>query len=127
MINIVISLIVALILVPVMHGVFLKWHNLYLPLTPLKDIKLEAKRQAEIYSFGVVWHRVALGLRLSLWLALWFATERNYWITGIIIVATSIAYPIIINLINGWKWYFVGTTSLTDRIIRKVLFFVNFD
>jgi len=126
-INIIISAISALILFASIHGVFIRWHNLHLPYTPLKDAEKEKLRQAYIKRSSKLWHRLSLALRIFIWLIVWFVSNGSYWITVPVIVITAVSYPVIINLINRWKWYYVGKTALTDRIIRMVFYKVNFD
>jgi hypothetical protein len=119
-------IVLALLLFATFNGVILKWHNLFLPRTPFADPELEHRRQNCIKSWNKWWHRNALAIRVSLWIAIWLVSE-NWLVTILIIIADCLWYPILINLINCWKWYHIGTTAWWDIQIRKLFPKINFD
>jgi len=113
-------IVIALILFGVFNGLIIKWRNLSLPSIPLVDELKEKLRQRDIKLWNKWWHRVALSLRICLWISIWMIT-LNWYITIPIIIIDCIAYPIIINLINYLKWNHIGTTAKTDILIRKTI------
>lgn len=42
-------------------------------------------------------------------------------IAGIAILIAGLWYNIVINLINGWKWYYLGSSNDSDGIINKMI------
>ena len=113
-------LVITLILFWIFNGLTVKWNLLHLPTKPLEDVELEKLRQRDIKLWSKWWHRVALVIRVCLWLSIWMIT-LNWILTLIIIVIDCIGYPITINLINGLKWNFIGTTAKTDILITKTI------
>ena len=99
-------IVIALILFMCFNGLIVRWNN---------EIKPNRKLM-----WSKWWHRTALLIRICLWLSIWMVTS-NWYIFLSIIIIDCILYPILINLINGLKWYYVGTTSKTDILIRKIL------
>jgi len=78
-----------------------------------------------------LYHIMSLFVRIGLFLLLGLLTKHIPGIMKFIYLATFafLAWPgynITINLFRGDKWYYVGTDGI-DRVIRKILFFVNFD
>lgn len=116
-----------LIAFSVFNGLVIKWHNAHGPnYLPLDDYT-NYMRTAKIKDLNEKWHRFGLSLRVSVWLIIFFASERNYLLTTIFIAVDCIAFPVTINLINNLKWYYVGTTAKTDKLIRKMFPRLNFD
>lgn len=116
--------VIALILLAAMHGVFIRWHNTHGTPVPYADPQLEELRQAAIKRWSKVWHKLALAVRVFIWLIVWLVC-RDWLIFSLVVVLTAFEYNISINLINNLKWYYVGTTSMTDQLIRKLLPFIN--
>lgn len=104
-------IIIALVLFMAFNGLIIKWYS-------AKEIDKEF--------WSKWWHKCALAIRVCLWLAIWMITSNWFIFIGVI-VADSILYPILINLINNLKWYYVGTTSTIDKFIRKVFHTIKFD
>ena len=113
-------IVIALILFWCFNGLMLRWHNLHLPITPLKDIDAENRRQGLIEMWSTWWHRASLAIRVCLWLSVWLITSNWYIFIGVIIF-DSIGYTIVINLINKWKWNYLGTTSKIDVLIKSII------
>jgi len=103
-INMIGFIIIALILFMCFNGLIIRWHN-----------EIQANTKA---MWSKWWHRCALAIRVCLWLSIWLITFNWFIFIGVIIV-DSILYPILINLINGLKWNYIGTTSSIDKLIRK--------
>lgn len=99
-------IIIALLLISPFMGLILKWHN-------------EPNVNFKAY-WSKWWHRIALAIRVCLWLSVWMLTA-NWILTLVVVIIDCIAYPIIINLINGWKWYYLGSTSKIDILIKKTI------
>lgn len=122
--NIIIAAIAALILFGAFNGVVIKWHNAHGSSVPYVDKELERMRQVYIKRWSKSWHRLALAMRIFIWLIVWF-TGRDWLTTSLVIALTAIEYNVSINLINGLKWYYIGTTSKTDQLIRRLLPFIK--
>lgn len=108
-IDIVISSIVVLILFGVFNGLIVKWA--YAPV----DERDFCRKW---------WHRCGMCLRIFVWFIVW-NTTKDIFDTALIIILTAIEYNVSINLINGMKWWSVGTTSSTDKLIRKLFPFIK--
>lgn len=102
-------IVIALLLFIVFNGLIIKWHN-------AKEIDKEF--------WNKWWHRAAIAIRVCLWFAVWMVTSNWYIFLGVIAI-DCILYPIGINVINGLKWYYVGTTSKIDILIRKTLLWLK--
>jgi hypothetical protein len=111
--NIIISSILALVLFGAFNGLIIRWH--YEPIIDKRAM------------WSKWWHRCAMAIRVFIWLIVWFVSEKSWLITVTVILATAVEYNITINLINNLKWYYVGTTSKTDKLIRKLFSFIKFD
>jgi len=111
-VNMLISAIIAVTILGAVNGVLIKWKN--------------SKTIEEEKMWSKWWHRGMLTIRTFIILMLWF-TLHNYLIIGTVLFVTAIEYNVTINLINGLKWYYVGTTAATDKLIRKLLPFVKWE
>jgi len=104
-------IVIALIAFAAYGGTIIKWER-------EKNIDKKA-------NWSKWWHRTGLLLRIMLWIAIFLVSDRNYATTGMIIVFSILEYNISINLIIGLKWWSVGTTADTDKLIRKLFPFIN--
>jgi hypothetical protein len=110
-IEIIIPIVTALVMFAAYGGLIIRWER-------EKDIDKKS-------FWSKCWHRIGLGLRIMLWLAIFLASNRSYADTGMIIVLSILEYNISINLIIGLKWWSVGTTAETDKLIRKLFPHIN--
>ena len=126
-INILVSAIMALVLFGAFNGLIIKWYNTKGGPARLLSEEAEKLRDRDLRLWSKWWHRCGLAIRVFIYMIVFFTTARDYMVTGIILLADCILFPVIINLINNLKWYYVGTTAKTDILIRKIFSFVNFD
>ena len=118
-IDVIISLIVALIAIGAREGLV------------LRDIRNGVSDDDAMLQKW--WHRAGAFIRGMIILAVFLAAKESLhlssrWILGgIAFLISSVWYNIAINLIEGDKWYKLGTSADTDRILRKIFFFINFD
>jgi hypothetical protein len=75
---------------------------------------------------STLWHWLGGAARGCLIAAVAFLTLSVWWTLGALF-AGGLLYNVFINIYKGHKWWYVGTVALTDKIIRKVLFFINFN
>jgi hypothetical protein len=73
-----------------------------------------------------LWHWLGGAARGCLVAAVAFLTLSPIWTLGAVILAWLV-YNGFINIYKGHKWWYVGTVAFTDRMIRKVLFFIDFN
>ncbi len=73
-----------------------------------------------------LWHWLGGAARACLIAAVAFLTLSVWWTAGAVVLAWF-AYNGFINVYKGHKWWYVGTVAFTDRMIRKVLFFIDFN
>jgi hypothetical protein len=118
--NIIILCVCVLIVFACFNGVIVRWQITDGSSLPLPDAFEEKVRQANIKRWLKLWHRLGLGLRVAIWLIIFFESDRNYILTGGIMFADCVTFPVLINLINNLPFYFVGTTADTDILIRKM-------
>jgi hypothetical protein len=111
-INVLVCTVMAVTILGAVNGVLIRWKN--------------AKTPDEEQMWSKWWHRGMLAIRAFIVLMMWVVLY-DYTITGIVLFATAIEYNITINLINKLKWYYVGTTAATDKLIRKLLPFVKWE
>ena len=96
-------LIIALVvlLTAVWNGLVIKWYN-------TKDQK-----------YSKMWHGVGFVVR-GLLVLLAYLTTFNFWITFALAFICWMPYNIIINKLNDWGWFYIGTTSTIHKLIRKI-------
>ena len=75
---------------------------------------------------STIWHALGFWLRFVL-IGLTYVVTVDLWFTGVALILLSVGYNVTINLFKGHRWYYVGTIAWTDRMIRKVLWFVKFE
>jgi hypothetical protein len=92
----------ALVLIAIWNGKVIMWH-----LTGLDK-------------YSKVWHSIGLIIRLVLCAVLYLSGGVIWAVVGCVIA--SIGYNIIINMIMGQKWYYVGKTSVIDKLIRRLFY-----
>ncbi len=73
-----------------------------------------------------LWHWLGGAARACLIAAVMVLTLSVWWTLGAVI-AGGLLYNVFINIFKGHKWWYVGTVAFTDRMIRKVLFFIDFN
>jgi hypothetical protein len=107
----VVILIVISILFSVFNGLVIKWK-----LT--NDAKLAATYSEWWHVVGGLIHILMVGQVLII----------GGWIWGLItFFVVWLIHNIVIAKMMKQKWYYVGKTAKTDILIRKILFFINFD
>jgi hypothetical protein len=72
------------------------------------------------------WHYVGGFMRISLFVLLYFVTH-NWMILSACAIIMFPLYNIACSVGRKQKWWYVGNVALTDRMIRKLFFFINFD
>lgn len=105
------GIVLTLIMLAIREGMLQKY--IYRKMKPAEKRKLSKQ-----------WHAVG-GIARVLLIALTVVAGWS-WLAAAA-VAGSLLYNVAINLYKGHKWWYVGTVALTDRIIRKLFFFINFD
>lgn len=76
---------------------------------------------------SVQWHAVGGLIRACLVGLVAWLSWPVWWIVLVAVVLAWPVYNAMINLYCEKRWFFVGTTAYTDKIIRKILWFVKFD
>jgi len=71
------------------------------------------------------WHTIAFIVKLPLVAVAYI--ESGLIAALVVTFICWIPYNIVIALMMGQKWYYVGKTAWTDKLIRKLLPFINFD
>lgn len=99
-------LVITLMLFMCFMGLIIRWNN-----EPIIDKK-------EMWSMW--WHRNALAIRVCIWLEVWLISLNWFIFLGVILI-DCITYPIVINLINGLKWNYLGNTAKIDILIKKII------
>jgi hypothetical protein len=123
-IEIIVSAIMALLLLGPVNGVIIRWFNVKSDVRFLNaDEALGVINQLAFWNSW--WHRGMLAIRCFLILIIFLESDRNYYITVPAVVFTSLEYNITINLINGLKWYYLGTTAKTDILLKKIFIFLR--
>lgn len=107
----IIILLIILILFSIFNGLIIKWK---LSDNITKTTKLSKQ-----------WHGVVLMIHILSILLLYLLGGLLWGIIGIGI--NWIIHNIIIALMLKQKWYYVGKTAWFDKMIRKILPFINFD
>lgn len=108
-------LLISLILIGIREGLVIK---------DLLDNKTSSKESRQ-------WHMIGFIIRSCQILTITFLTLilGFYWIviifTTLAILISAIWYNIIINLINGWKWYYLGASSKLDIKLGKFILWVK--
>lgn len=95
-----------IILTAVWNGMVIKW-----------GLEQDKQKVAHISRY---WHMVGFIIRGSL-VGLVYLLTSDYLYTGIAAFVCWLPYNWIINLINGWKLFYIGRTSTIDKLIRKIL------
>lgn len=72
------------------------------------------------------WHALGGFARIMLAGLSWIMWH-NWIILAAALFIISIGYNIVINVYKKHKWWYIGTTADTDKVIRKVFWFVDFD
>jgi len=98
------------ILFSVFNGLVINWKN-------------STAEKAERLSFA--WHGVGLVMHVLLVALIAFI---GGWFWAIVAFLLNwLGHNIIIAMIMGQKWFYVGKTAWTDKLIRRILPFINFD
>jgi hypothetical protein len=123
-IEIIVSAIMALLILGPTNGVIIRWFNVK------SDVRLLSADEAlgltnQLAFWNKWWHKGMLAIRCFLILIIFLESGRNYYITIPAVVFTSLEYNITINLINGLKWYYLGTTAKTDILLKKIFIFLR--
>lgn len=104
-----VGLLITILLIAGWNGLVINWRNA----TNSKDIR----------HYSDWWHAIGLVIRTTLVIVAFLVSN---WIFGLIAAFIAfILYNIIINLIIGEKWYYVGTTSTIDKLIRKLFLLIK--
>lgn len=75
--------------------------------------------------WSVRWHGTGLFIHAIMVAMLYLA---GGWIWGLVgLVTVWLLHNIIIALLMGQRWFYVGKTAWFDRQIRKIFKFINFD
>jgi hypothetical protein len=98
------------VLFSVFNGLIINWKN-------------STAEKAERLSFA--WHGVGLVMHVLLVALIAFIGGWLWAVMGFFL--NWIGHNIIIAVIMGQKWYYVGKTAWFDKMIRKLLPFINFD
>jgi hypothetical protein len=93
-------LLLNLILIAVWNGLVIRWY-----------ITREAK-------WSRWWHAVGLSIRALLVVAVYLAAGWKWSLVALFVA--GVPYNIIINLVMGQKWWYVGETSVVDRWVRRL-------
>jgi hypothetical protein len=94
-------LIAILLLTALWNGLVIRWY-----------LTREAK-------YSRWWHAVGLAIRALLVVAVYLVAG---WIWSLVaLFVAGVLYNIIINLVMGQKWWYVGETSVIDRWVRGLL------
>ena len=106
-----------LIFLGILTVLFAVWNGLV--------IRWKQAPQVEQPRWSNLWHGVAAIIHVII--ILLCAYLYKWWGLAVGLFVNWILYNIIIAKFLRQKWYYVGTTSRVDRIIRKLLPFINFD
>lgn len=71
------------------------------------------------------WHWFGLLIRLLI-VGLMFQYTYNWYLTGLIAFILSVVYTVSCNVGSKNKLYYLSNRGI-DKLIRKILFFINFD
>jgi hypothetical protein len=107
----IIILLIILILFSIFNGLVIKWK---LSNDVIKSAKLSKQ-----------WHGVVLVIHILSILLLYLLGGLLWGIIGGVL--NWLIHNIIIALMLKQKWYYVGKTAWFDKMIRKILPFINFD
>jgi hypothetical protein len=118
---IIISLLILLsLLFSIFNGVVINWKQAL----PTSD-KTTQEDYNKAKRLSIIWHGVGLVIHMVL-ITLFHLIGGYIWlIIGFFL--NWLGHNIIIALIMGQKWYYVGTTAWTDKLIRRIPPFINFD
>jgi len=108
------------ILFSVFNGIVINWKQTL----PVSDKATEADYN-KVKRLSWVWHGVGAIFHFILIMMFAFVGGWIWMLVGLFL--NWIGHNIIIALIMGQKWYYVGTTAWFDKQIRKLLPFINFD
>ena len=78
-------------------------------------------------SLSAQWHAVGAMIRAAMVAIIAGQTLPDWLPVTLAVVMAWPVYNAMINLYCGKRWYYVGTTAWTDRVIRRLFWFVNFD
>lgn len=78
-----------------------------------------AKDKATVVKESKLWHGIGFLIR-GLLVLLAYLTTHNFWITFAVAFICWLPYNMIINKLNDWDWFHIGTTSTIDKLIRKI-------
>jgi ABC-type Fe3+ transport system permease subunit len=73
-----------------------------------------------------LWHRLG-GLARACFVAAVAVLSWSIWWVLVAVVVAGLLYNIFINLYKDNRWWYIGTTAATDKLIRKIFWFINFD
>jgi len=76
-------------------------------------------------SYSDIWHLLGWVMRFIVF-GILFRAGANWIVLSVSVVMMWPIYNIAINIGRGNKWYYVSKKGI-DGVIRKVLFWVNFD
>jgi hypothetical protein len=108
------------ILFSVFNGLVINWQQSL----PVSD-KATPEQYANATRLSWVWH--GIGFVFHFLLVVLFAFVGG-WLWAVIgFFLNWIGHNIIIAVIMGQKWYYVGKTAWFDKMIRKLLPFIKFD
>jgi len=120
MITFLVLFVVISILFSVFNGLVINWQQAL----PVSD-KATPEQYAKSKRLSWVWHKIGFIIHFLLVVLFAFVGGWIWMLVGFFL--NWIGHNIIIALMMGQKWYFVGTTADTDKLIRKLFPFINFD
>lgn len=115
----------ALIILGATNGVLIKWFNAKGDVRNVVNADVALGITLALAFWSKWWHRGMLAIRCFIFLIVWFESNRSYAVTVPVIILTALEYNISINLINGLKWNYMGTTAKTDILWNKFLVLWN--
>ena len=65
-------------------------------------------------------HHSIESIQIAIWIALWALFEFHWLYVLMYIFARFVFFDLIYNLIVGNKWYYVGVSSIYDRVFRAI-------
>ena len=74
-----------------------------------------------------LWHTASWCIRFFLFGIAWRLSHGSIWLSVVIMFIDAPLYRISCNLGLGKPWWWAGTSTLTDKVYRKIFFFLNFD
>jgi len=95
-----------IILTAVWNGLVIKW-----------GLSQDKQKVANISRY---WHMVGFIIR-GLLVALVYLLSFDWYYTSGAAFLCWLPYNMIINKINKWGWFYIGRTSIIDKLIRKIL------